>query len=70
VEIPVNTGTIICVPSVNQDLTMNRKKLNEVKQEKTKGLAYHFNIVEVGSGVYEFESLIGNTTNIPGVITQ
>jgi hypothetical protein len=70
VETPVNISAIICVPSVNQEITMNVKNLNEMKQEKTKGLSYHLNVVKVGSGVYEFESLVGDTTNIPGVITQ
>jgi len=56
VEIPVNTKAKVYVPSADQELTMNGMKLNLVKQLKAEGLSYHFNLMEVGSGLYEFES--------------
>jgi len=56
VEIPVNTTATIFLPSTGDGVILNGKPLTKADKEEPKNLPYYFQIVEIGSGAYEFES--------------
>jgi len=59
VEIPANTSAVIYVPaSTAESITENGKPLSEVKEITETGKEGNYMVLQVGSGIYHFSSVI------------